>query len=98
MPVLDSLPDPDTIKKQRGQIDYYVWKGLPVARKWPTYTASKRSPAVMTQVATYTTWLTTVHQTAPLLIQTARLLTAGSNWTYRDLLSFASSGNLYGQP
>lgn len=92
---LDSLPDPDTIKKLRGQIDYAVWRGVPYARKWPEYHAYKVTPAMQAQIATYSDWLRTVHETAPQLVSAAKAQTKGTNWTWRDLLCRLSSGNAF---
>lgn len=32
---LESIPDSGTIIALRGDIDFYFWKGIPVARRWP---------------------------------------------------------------
>lgn len=92
---LASLPDPDSIKKLRGIIDYAVWRGVPYARQWPVYKAYKTTPAMQTQISTYTQWLQTVARTEPQLVSAARNATKGTAWTWRDFLCFASSGNLY---
>lgn len=92
---LDSLPNPDTIKKLRGTIDYAVTRGTPYARKWPVYHAYKTTPAMKAQISTYSDWLRQVKFTAPELVDAARLQTKGTNWTWRDFLCFLSSGNAY---
>lgn len=98
MPLLDSLPDPDTIKRWEGQLDYYVWRGLPIVRKWPIMTVKTRSPAVQAQQAAYFQWLRDASQTAAPLRLTALAQTKGSHWTWRDILCFAVRGNLYSPP
>lgn len=35
MAKLDRMPDRPTIVAMRGKVDYYYWKGIPVARAWP---------------------------------------------------------------
>lgn len=44
MAVLDSMPDPATIGAMRGLVDYYYWKGLAVARKWPKKDQQPQTP------------------------------------------------------
>ena len=35
MAKLQSLPDSATIMACRQRVDFYLWKGMPVARRWP---------------------------------------------------------------
>lgn len=57
MAVLTVLPDPRTIAESKGIIDFYYWKGIPVARKWPAFTRTTftdpeiQSQALFTLVA-----------------------------------------------
>lgn len=39
---LDKLPEQAIIDGFKGDIDFYLWKGVPCARKWPVY--RPRSP------------------------------------------------------
>ena len=39
---LTALPEQAIIDKLKGVIDFYLWKGIPCARKWPYY--RKREP------------------------------------------------------
>lgn len=32
---LGALPDRETIDKYKGLVDFYLWRGIPCARKWP---------------------------------------------------------------
>lgn len=43
------LPHQNIISGFRGKIDFYVWKGIAVARKWPRSPGKSRSPAVEAQ-------------------------------------------------
>ncbi|MBA7535641.1 hypothetical protein ES705_27899 [subsurface metagenome] len=49
MVVLTEMPHTAIIDGLKGQIDFYHWKGLPIARKWPNSPGKIRSPAVMAQ-------------------------------------------------
>lgn len=49
MAKLTAMPSLAIIKGLAGTIDYYYWRGIPVARTWPKSPGKKRSPAVMAQ-------------------------------------------------
>jgi hypothetical protein len=36
------MPDSGTIMASRGRVDYYLWKGIPVARSWPRKSTQPR--------------------------------------------------------
>lgn len=95
MPVLDSLPDPDTVKRWKGRIDYYVWRGLPIARSWPKTPRSHLTQGTLNQSARYANWLTRAHNTDGNMRDVAQFLTRSTNWTWRDFICFAIAGNLY---
>jgi len=44
MVILKTLPEQAIIDGFKGKIDFYVYKGLPVARKWPHYPKRKPHP------------------------------------------------------
>jgi len=44
MAILDALPSQWVIDKYKGIIDFYLWKGIPVARKWPHIPPYQRTP------------------------------------------------------
>ncbi len=48
---MNRLPDTATIMACRQKVDFYLWKGIPVARSWPRELGPRdRSPAeVLTQ-------------------------------------------------
>lgn len=43
------MPHQAIIDGFKGTIDFYVWMGIPVARKWPVSTGKNRTPAVKAQ-------------------------------------------------
>jgi len=53
MPRLDSLPSLSIIHGFRGVVDFYLWKGLPVARLWPRNPKSHHSPATIAAAALF---------------------------------------------
>lgn len=45
MAKLDQMPDMKTIVAFRGKVDFYLWKGIPVARAWPRAGNQPNTPA-----------------------------------------------------
>lgn len=45
MAKLDLFPDDATVIALRKRVDFYYWKGIPVARSWPVYVPYTPSPA-----------------------------------------------------
>lgn len=39
------MPDARTIVESKGVVDFYYWKGIPCARKWPRKAVYERSAA-----------------------------------------------------
>lgn len=44
MAKLTNLPDPEIIRSFKGLVDFYTWKGIPVARKWPQHSPRPATP------------------------------------------------------
>lgn len=42
---LGALPNQAIIGGFKGKIDFYLWKGIPCARRWPRWRKRKASPA-----------------------------------------------------
>ena len=49
MAKLTVLPHQDIISGLKGQVDFYLWMGIPCARSWPRSPGKLRSTAVMAQ-------------------------------------------------
>ncbi len=84
MPVLDSLPDPDTIKHWKGRLDYYMDSGQAIVRSWPRKPSGPRSPAVKAKLAAFNDYIKRVRATAPEIVAQATINTAGTAWWWRD--------------
>ena len=54
MAVLTEMPSQAFISGFKGTVDYYAWKGVPVARKWPRSPGKRRAPAVEAQWSSFT--------------------------------------------
>ena len=55
MAKLTAMPHQDIVSGLKGTIDFYLWMGIPVARKWPRSPGHKRAPAVEAQWPAFTT-------------------------------------------
>jgi len=85
MAKLKALPGMKIVSGFKGVIDYYIWMGIPCARRWPRSPGTRRAPLVMAQ---YSTWSYAAKLWAhmPTEIQDAyRSTTAGTNLSGRDL-------------
>lgn len=54
MAKLTALPSQAIIDGLKGKVDFYLWMGIPVARKWPRSPGHKRATAVEAQWPTWT--------------------------------------------
>lgn len=54
MAKLAALPDVSTIAALKGDIDFYYWKGIPVARAWPQHRKRTRSAAEVSSSQEFT--------------------------------------------
>lgn len=89
MTKLIALPALAIIDGLKGKIDFYLWRGIPVARKWPRSPGKRRAPAVEAQWPAWTIasrlWSQQSDEIRQAYIETAH----GTNLTGRDLASKA---------
>lgn len=89
MAKLTALPEQAIISGFKGKIDFYLYMGIPVARKWPRSPGHKRAPAVEAQWPTWAyasrIWSQMDDETQKAYIETA----AGAHKTGRDLATLA---------
>lgn len=50
---LEGVPPRGIVLGLKGIIDFYSWKGMPIARRWPRKPSQPRSPAVQSQWADF---------------------------------------------
>ncbi|MBA7645920.1 hypothetical protein ES703_53680 [subsurface metagenome] len=85
MTKLTALPHQDIISGLKGKVDFYLWMGIPVARKWPRSPGKRRAPAVEAQWPAFTTasrlWELMSKSLQEAYVETA----AGTNLSGRDL-------------
>ena len=97
MAVLNAPLDPVTIASLKGTLDYYLWRGIPVVRSWPKRPTMPRSAPVTAAYEDFklTSQLISV---IPIELQNAaHFWTDKTAWTWKDLWTAATYGNLYAQ-
>lgn len=85
MAKLTTMPHQAIIDGLKGKIDFYLWMGIPVARKWPRSPGHERAPAVEATWPAFTIAVRAWSSLSP-EIQAAYIETAhGTNMSGRDL-------------
>ena len=83
------LPGQAIIDGYKGKIDFYVWRTIPVARKWPRKPTYRRSPAELARQHIFG-YASKIWNGMSLEIREAYAQTAGAtNMTARDLATKA---------
>jgi len=95
MPRLKNLPSLDIINGFRGIVDFYLWKGLPVARLWPRNPKSHHSPATIAAAAVFGVILKNYHLLGGTLLDAFEADAADQTRTGRDIYVSAMLGNLH---
>lgn len=85
MAKLTALPHQDIIDGWKGKIDFYVWMGIPCARRWPVSPGSRRAPAVEAQWSTWTDASRLWNLLSPAVQDAYRAMAEGINWSGRDI-------------
>lgn len=89
MTKLTALPSQAIISGFKGTIDFYLWKGTPVARKWPRSPGHRRAPQVEAQWPAFA-YASRLWNYLDEEIRTAYTETAhGTNLTGRDMAAKA---------
>lgn len=57
MAVMNELPDRATIVAMRGRVDFYYWKGIPVARAWPRKSTQPRTAGEQASSTVFAYWV-----------------------------------------
>lgn len=94
MSKISELPPYATILGHRGVLDYYVWRGLPVARTWPRKKLSTLNPTTRAQSIAFGEFMHRLTQTTPAIIAVVQADSLASDWTWRDEVARAQYGNL----
>jgi len=83
--IIAKMPGMKVIDGFKGKIDFYVYMGLPCARKWPRSQGKSQTPA---SVAQWPVWRRAAElwpQVSPDVRQALRDMTQGTNLTAKDM-------------
>ena len=86
MAKLLAMPSLDTVNTLKGSLDFYLWKGIPVCRKWPRPPAHQRNSAVRTTAARFAYINNQVKVVTPEIIQAYKDIPFGHAWTWKDFM------------
>lgn len=85
MAVLNAMPDVAVISGLKGKVDFYEWMGIPVARRWPRWTLTQRSPAVVAQQPAWAYASRLWGQLSPEVQAAYRVMAQSSGLSCRDI-------------
>lgn len=85
MAKLKNLPALATIDGFKGTIDYYMWRGIPCARKWPTWHTRTPTPAEAANQQRFS-YANRLWSSASTVVKNAcNEMAIGTPWTGKDL-------------
>lgn len=87
MAKLKKLPSSRIISGLKGTIDFYVYMGLPVARKWPRSPGHKRAPRVEAQWSAFAYIAASWPNIEPAIQEAYTQNALGTKLTGRDLFT-----------
>jgi len=73
-----------TIRKYKHLIDFYYWKGIPCARKWPDWSHPKLSAGQKASMAAFSQAMKDLKQVSSHVIDTWRTLSVGKRAAWKD--------------
>lgn len=92
---LKALPSLDIIRGFKGVIDFYLWRGLPCARKWPRRAPGRRTEAEIASSALFGIITSNYRLLAPLVLAAFQEAAKDQPRTARDLYISAVYGHLH---
>jgi len=92
---LKALPAIDIIRGFKGTIDFYLWRGLPCARKWPRRAPGRRTEAEIASAALFGQVSTNYRLLAPMALAAFQDAAKDQPRTARDLYISAVYGHLH---
>jgi len=98
MAKLTEMPHMDIVDGLKGQIDFYLWKGIPCARRWPRSPGRVRAPAVMAQWPTFIYAASEWKNLSDTMRAAYQTLASNSRLTGRDMQIRAYIQGLYRYP
>jgi hypothetical protein len=93
MAKLQSLPDSATIMAFRQRVDFYLWKGMPVARRWPV--ANRHRVRTKGEIASSQQFAVAAYATGlmPAAVRNGfQKARGGAGWTWVDAFRAGARG------
>ncbi|MBA7588906.1 hypothetical protein ES708_30977 [subsurface metagenome] len=100
MAIIKKMPSLAIIDGLKGTIDYYVYMGVPCARRWPRSPGHRRTPEVEAQWAVFKEAAALWPQISPEVRQAYAEMAVTTDLTARDMLTrgYISGTLRYYQP
>jgi len=92
MAKLERLPDAGTIVSCRGLVDFYLWKGVPCARRWPKKSTQPRTAGEIASSELFTAAAVMTGAIAPVVMELYRSQMAGKGVTWVDWFRATARG------
>jgi len=84
MAKLTALPSATLIDSMAGVVDYYYWRGIPVARKWPRSPGRTRNDMVMFTSSQFLYINQEAHHMHPDVVAAYQELAQGTAFSWKD--------------
>lgn len=84
MAIIKAMVGQEVISGFRGVIDFYLWCGIPCARRWPRSPGHDRTSLVMAQWPAFTIAAALWNQTSPIVRDAYNFLAPDTGLTGRD--------------
>lgn len=84
MAKMKRFPDSGTIMASRGRVDYYLWKGIPVARSWPRKSTQPRQPGEVLSSEEFKVAAVATGAIAPVVQELFKAIHIGTGVTWVD--------------
>jgi hypothetical protein len=82
-----AMPQQEVIDGFKGSVDFYEWKGIPVARRWPRSPGHNRVAAVQAQWAAFSEAQSAWSTLDPDVIAAYNAMAVGTDYTGRDMMT-----------
>jgi len=92
---IDVLPSIDIIRGLKGILDFYLWKGLPCVRAWPTYRPARQTAASLATALIFGAIIKSYNLLANLPLAAYREDALDQPRTARDIMVTGVYGNLH---
>jgi len=85
MAVLKKMPSLAMISMMAGTVDYYLWKGIPCARKWPHWPPRKPYPTEKANQDAFAHAMELTKTLPTFIIRQYKRMAAGTPFRWQDL-------------